>query len=115
MILFVLFVVSCLSRTVYLTVLFCPTYFSTRGAVVRLDTVSGNYSVVGSPFKWPIGDSGECSIQASPTVFFDRSKNQLFLDFFSAFGKVCLLFRCSDKCWLNAFLRVWKGLSFVSL
>ncbi len=79
------------ANTVYLTVLYCPTYFETRGAVVALDTVTSKFSVVGQPFRWPIGDSGECSIMASPTVFFDRATGKLYLDFFSAFGKAVIV------------------------
>jgi hypothetical protein len=91
MLLLSLFVALSCSKVVYMTVLFCPTLFSSRGAVVSIDTVTGNFSVVGKPFKWPIGDSGECSIMASPTVFFDRATNRVYLDFFSAFGKAVVV------------------------
>ena len=73
------------AKTVYLTVMFCPTYFSSRGAVVAVDTDSGTQSVVGQ-FEWPIGDQDECSLLVSPAVTLDRTSNLLWLDFGSDFG-----------------------------
>ena len=74
------------SKTVYMTVMYCPTYFSSAGAVVAVDTETNATSIVGK-FKWPIGDQDECSLLVSPAVSFDRPSGRVWLDFGSDFGK----------------------------
>lgn len=71
-----------------ITVTFCPTYFSTRGATLALDARTGNLTIIGQ-FAWGQWLQGMCDILGDPTVAFARTKgafgstrNTLTLDFF---------------------------------
>lgn len=70
---------------VLLTVAYCPTDFSSAGAVVSVDPLSGNYTVVGK-FDWPPNAVFGCAALYDPTVTFDRATQRLFLDFGDDFG-----------------------------
>jgi len=63
-----------------LTVAYCPTEFSGKGAVVEVDPESGSISTIGT-FDWPSEVFG-CPIEEDPTVTLDGSTLYLyFIDF----------------------------------
>jgi len=65
-------------QSVMLTIAYCPTLTSGEGAIVKVDPMSGNWSIVGR-FKWPSAIIG-CPAE-DPTVTFDPATNSVFLYF----------------------------------
>lgn len=89
--------------TIFLTVLYCPTLFSSKGATVSVDPATGNWSIVGT-FDWGKELGPGCLIEGSaafydqshllaedPTVYFDTPNSKLYLDFLDDFDRVLVL------------------------
>jgi len=79
-----------------LTVAYCPTLYSSGGAVVSVDISTGAWSVVGK-FEWPKGVFTGCLIEEDPTIYFDTSSSLLYLDVIDDFGAVIVLDVASAK------------------
>jgi hypothetical protein len=77
------------SESIYLTVAYCPTDFTGKGAVVKVDPASGAWNIVGV-FNWPDEIFG-CPIEYDPTVTVDHDSGKLYLDFTDDFGLVITL------------------------
>jgi hypothetical protein len=71
------FFVAGLCNTVYMTVLFCPTYFSTRGAVVAIDTVTGKFEIIGQVTRGGFDES--------PSTWHWKAPGNIFFSFLTAF------------------------------
>ena len=68
--------------TLYALLGYCPDPFSSEGAVITIDSDSGNYKIIGR-FNWPNQIFG-CLFNYDPTI---TTKNHtIFLDFTSDFG-----------------------------
>ena len=94
--------------TVYLTIGYCPTVswfvwynttrcpltwsqdFTSRGAVVEVNALNGNWKIVGT-FEWPEGAFFGCLALYDPTVCYDSASQTVFLDVTDDFGKAISL------------------------
>jgi hypothetical protein len=74
------------AESVYMTIAYCPTDFTGKGAVVKVDPASGAWTIVGQ-FNWPDEIFG-CPIEYDPTVTIDHDSGKLYLDFTDDFGLV---------------------------
>lgn len=79
--------VGCASAVgpVYLTLTYCTSDFTGKGAVLSVDPSTGKYAVVGHPFTWPQISSDGCPVQYDPNVF--SSSNLSYLVFPDNFGQ----------------------------
>eukprot|EP01094_Clydonella_sp_ATCC50884_P000273 TRINITY_DN1021_c0_g1_i2.p1 TRINITY_DN1021_c0_g1~~TRINITY_DN1021_c0_g1_i2.p1 ORF type:complete len:336 (+),score=71.36 TRINITY_DN1021_c0_g1_i2:100-1107(+) len=59
--------------------------FTSEGAVIAVDPLTGNYTIVGK-FMWPPNAIFGCAALYDPTVTFDRPSHNLYLDFGDDFG-----------------------------
>jgi len=76
-------------EAIYLTVGYCTDPFTGAGAIVKVNPTTGNYTIV-QRFKWPSELFG-CVINYDPTVYFDRTSGNLYLDFTDDFGYLITL------------------------
>ena len=72
-----------------LTVAYCPTAFTSAGAVVAIDTQTGDWTVKGT-FNWPQAVFG-CVALEDPTVTSDPGSGMLYLDFIDEFALLAKL------------------------
>ena len=72
------------TESVLLVVGFCPTAFSSAGAIVAVDPHTGNYTIRGR-FEWPEEIFG-CLFNYDPTVTVDLATQQAMFDFTSDTG-----------------------------
>ena len=70
---------------VRLVVAFCPTLFTSKGAVVDVDPTSGTISVVGT-FDWPGSAIEGCVADYSPTVSIPSSGSSVWFNYVSDDG-----------------------------
>src|SRR3989338_3063020 len=97
-----------------LTVAYCPTPFTSAGAVVSVDTQTGAWQVKGT-FQWPSAVFG-CAALEDPTVASDPVSGLLFLDLGDSFGEMLTLdlrtFKVSSATPSDAF---WAGSSAMAV
>lgn len=70
--------------SLYLTVAYCPTAFTGAGAIVKVDPIQGNFTIV-HRFSWPEAIFG-CIANYDPSTSFDVVDNRIMLDFTEQFG-----------------------------
>jgi hypothetical protein len=74
-----------------MTVAFCPTDFSSKGALVQVNPQTGGFTVL-QVFDWPQEVSSQgCIALDDPTFAFNYQKSELLLDFTELFGGLVTL------------------------
>lgn len=69
------------------TLTYCPTYFTGKGAIVEVDPNTGDWEIV-HDFFWPSGISDSCPFLYSPIVHHDKQSGNLLLQFNEIWGLV---------------------------